>query len=187
MASVALEPMQPGTIALDDRLDGIRDDQELEKERGTTEVDIMSILGIVMGHFALVQQLGKVEIEMPFDLGGTKRQRFKPDIAFISYQRWPKGRKIPPDNAFRVVPDLVVEVVSPSNSANEMEEKTVEYLRTGVRLVWLVYPTTGRVYVHDSLSTIRVVSRDGELDGGDVLPGFKMPLIDLFEDETESA
>lgn len=79
-----------------------------------------------------------------------------------------------------VVPELAVEVVSSTNSANEVEEKVVEYLKVGVSLVWVVYPTTGRIYVHDGSSTVRVVSGDGELDGGDVLPGFRLRLIELF-------
>jgi Uma2 family endonuclease len=187
MTVATVESVEPVSIPVENELDLPMVDQDEEKVMGTTEVDIMSMLGILMGHFALSQQLGKVEIEMPFDLGGLQRQKYKPDIAFISFQRWPKGRKIPSQNAFRVVPDLVVEVVSPSNLANEVEEKVVEYLKAGVQLVWAVYPTTARIYVHDSLSSVRVLTRTGELDGGDVLPGFRLPLDQLFEEDDITA
>ncbi len=104
----------------------------------------------------------------------------------MSYQRWPLSKKIPSKNAFQIVPDLVVEVVSPTNSAYEVEEKIVEYLEAGVRQVWLIYAITGRVYIHDSLSSVKVVSGDGDLDGGEIIPGFKMPVARLFEVETET-
>ena len=187
MASVVLEASEEMVSPPGDGLYEMIDGKPVEKVMGASEVDIMSMLGIFLGHFAMIRQIGKVEIEMLFDFGHPDHPKLRPDVAFISYQRWPKGQKIPSENAFSVVPDLVVEVVSPTNLANEVEGKIVEYIKAGVRLVWIVYPTTARIYVHDGSSTVRVISRDGELDGGDVLPDFRLPLQTLFEVEADNA
>ena len=187
MASVVLEASDDLISPPGDGLYEIIDGKPVEKVMGVYEVHVTNLIGLLLGRFVFDHQLGLVESEMLFDFGRNHRHQRRPDVAFISYQRWPKGRKIPRDNAFSVVPDLVVEVVSPSNSANEVEGKIVEYLEVGVRLVWIVYPTTARIYIHDGSSTVRVISRDGELDGGDVLPEFRLPLRSLFEAEVDGA
>ena len=185
MASVTIEATRSDAISVEEDPGEDMDGQDWEKLMGATEVDVMSTLTIVMGYFAMTQELGRVEVEMLFDLGGPKRHLLKPDIAFVSYEKWPKSRKIPSRNAFRIVPDLVVEVVSPSNSANEVEEKIVGYLEAGVRNVWIAFPTTRRVYIHDSLTSVRIVSIDEELEGGEIIPGFRMPAAQLFAVEAE--
>ena len=187
MASVVLEASEEVISPPGEGLYEIIDGKPVEKKIGTYEIHVTNLIGFFLGRFVFDRQLGLVESEMLFEFGqGNQRQR-RPDVAFISYQRWSKGRKIPRDNAFSVVPDLVVEVVSPSNSANEVEDKIVEYIKAGVRLVWIVYPTTARIYIHDGSSTVRVVCRDGELDGGDVLPEFRLALGGLFEVDDDNA
>ncbi len=168
----------------DDRLFEIVDGRRRAKSMGAYEVDIMSMIGMYLGHHSLTHQLGRVEVEMLFHFGNPDLPQRRPDVAFVSFQKWPKGRRIPSDQAWNVVPDLAVEVVSPTNSANEVEGKVVEYLRAGVGMVWVVHPSTARVYVHDGSSTVLVVSRDGELGGGDILPGFRLPLSTLVAAES---
>jgi Uma2 family endonuclease len=84
------------------------------------------------------------------------------------------------DNAWDVVPDLAVEVISPHDLAEEILQKVVEYFQAGVRLVWIVYPQQRLVYVHESLTQVRCLTQTEELDGGAVLPGFRLPLANLF-------
>ncbi len=72
MASVTIESMQSDAIEPEDRLCEDLDGQDWEKLMGATETDVMSILIIFMGHFAMTQRLGRVEVEMLFDLGGPK-------------------------------------------------------------------------------------------------------------------
>ena len=184
MSMVVQEPTAASTSPPGDGLYEIIDGKVVEKSMGVYEVHVTNLIALFLGRFAFDRQLGYVESEMLFRLGGEGQNQRRPDIAYISYQSWPRGKRFPSENAFQVVPDLVVEVVSPSNSANEVEEKIVEYLKAGVRLVWVFYPTTARVYIHDGSSTVRVVSRDGELDGGAVLPEFRLRLTDLFEPDT---
>jgi Uma2 family endonuclease len=73
-----------------------------------------------------------------------------------------------------------VEVVSPYDSAPEVEEKVHDWLNAGVRLVWVVHPSTRSVTVYRSRDDIRIVAEDEELNGGDVLPGFACRVGDLF-------
>jgi Uma2 family endonuclease len=73
-----------------------------------------------------------------------------------------------------------VEVVSPTDVAEQLQEKIAEYFQAGVLLVWVVYPQRQQVHVYESLSNIRGLSRTAELDGGVVLPGFRLPLSELF-------
>lgn len=103
-----------------------------------------------------------------------------PDVAFVSWSQLPE-RRVPRAPIADLAPDLTVEVISPGNTTHEMERKLQEYLTSGVRLVWYVLPAAQEVHVytgeqHD-VSTI-----DQELTGGDVLPGFALPLRRLFEE-----
>ena len=107
----------------------------------------------------------------------------KPDVSFVRAGRFPGDRA--PKGHGKIPPDLAVEVVSPGDFSDEVEEKVVEYLAAGVPLVWVVHPTTRTVRVHRPASSPRgVVSQLGEgdaLDGEDVLPGFSCPVKSLFE------
>jgi len=159
----------------------------VEKSMGVLEVHIVNLIDFFLGRFVFDHQLGYVESEMLFNFGTEGQTQRRPDIAFISYRTWPKGRRFTSENALRVVPNLVVEVVSPSNTANEVEEKIVEYVRAGIRLVWIVYPNTGRVYAFDGSSAVRAFNKTDVLDGGDVLPEFRLDLTNVFEAESEQA
>lgn len=79
----------------------------------------------------------------------------------------------------QVVPDLVVEVVSPSDRASDVTAKALTWVRAGVRLVWVVDPgaRAATAYGPDG---VHVVDEHGALDGGDVLPGFSLPLAELL-------
>jgi Uma2 family endonuclease len=87
-------------------------------------------------------------------------------------------------NAWDVVPNLAIEVVSPTDSVEELEQKIAEYFRSGVQLVWVVHPTRSKIHVYDSTTQIRVLSRNDVLDGGTVVPGFRLPLAELFTEAT---
>jgi Uma2 family endonuclease len=122
-------------------------------------------------------------IDVLFDLRPAVNRSRQPDMALVCFDRWARGKKIPRGAAWRVVPDLAVEVVSPTDSADGLIEKVHEYFDAGCRLVWVVYPTFEEVYIYESPKAIRVLGRDDALDGGDVLPGFRLPLAELFAPE----
>lgn len=96
--------------------------------------------------------------------------------------------RLPPDwqdqGFVRVVPDLAAEVLSPNDSAYEVDEKLQEYLEAGVRLVWIINPETRTVRIHRADGTFGWLTDRDELDGEDVLPGFRCPVRELFPPET---
>jgi Uma2 family endonuclease len=102
-----------------------------------------------------------------------------PDVSFVSWDRMP-GRKVPDVAVADFAPDLAVEVVSKSNTKKEIERKLDEYFNAGVRLVWLIYPNKKMVEVYTSRLRKRVLRENDTLDGGRVLPGFKLSLAEFF-------
>ena len=101
-----------------------------------------------------------------------------PDISFITFDRLPEDW--PPVAYSEVVPDLVVEIVFPGNSAAEMRRRTRDYVDAGVSLIWIAWPEDRSVSVYaGSLIPVELES-DDILDGGDVLPGFSIAVAELF-------
>jgi Uma2 family endonuclease len=117
---------------------------------GAFEVNINSDLLSYLRQFAKKYKLGRAVAELLFLLDRDKNLQRRPDIAVVTYRRWPRNQKVPQTNAWDVVPDLAVEVVSPSNTANEIMAKIREYFQAGVRCVWVIYPVEELVYVYQS-------------------------------------
>jgi Uma2 family endonuclease len=148
---------------------------------------IGSLLVSKLNAFAEGRDLGIAVSEVLFRLPLNVNRNRRPDGAFVSYQRWPKGRPIPEsDNAWDVVPNLAIEVVSPTDFAEELLEKMEEYFRAGVDLVWVVYPRRQIVVVHHLFTQVQVLTRNDELSGGKVMPGFHLPLASLFQETSAS-
>jgi Uma2 family endonuclease len=152
---------------------------------GAYPTEIASILGQHLGLFAKTNGLGKVVVEMLFLIDPESDTERRPDVAFVSSARWPRRRRAPDDAAWDVIPDLAVEVVSRSDRAEDSLDKIREYFEAGVRVVWAIYPKLRVVHVFASFTAIRVLTRADELEGGELLPGFRLPLATLFEDEAE--
>lgn len=101
-----------------------------------------------------------------------------PDVAYVKTDRLP-----PRDQWNRyceVAPDVVVEVLSPSNSPAEMDRKVATYLAAGVPLVWVADPVPQRITAHRPGMAPQILEIDDVLDGGDVLPGFRVPVRTFF-------
>lgn len=101
-----------------------------------------------------------------------------PDVAFISAGQLPADRD--QEKFIPMRPDLAIEVVSPSDRANDVTDKVLTYLDAGVLMVWVVYPSRRIVNVHRPDGTTRTLTKDDELDGGDLLPGFRLAVSELF-------
>lgn len=102
-----------------------------------------------------------------------------PDVSFISWDRWPK-QKLPRRPIPALIPDLAVEVLSDTNTTEEMTDKLRTYFQAGVRLVWYIDPETRTAKSYVNVDSVFEVATDGVLDGGDVLPGFRLSLQALF-------
>ena len=101
-----------------------------------------------------------------------------PDVAFVSQQRLDETGDI--DGYWPGAPDLVVEVISPTDTYTEVDEKVLEWLAAGARLVIVVNPRKHSATVYRSLSAIAVLTENDMLDGGDVVLGWSMPVKDIF-------
>lgn len=153
----------------------------VEKPMGLEESMIALLIGAEILGFARRRRLGRISGgDGPYRLfGGLVRL---PDVAYISYDRLP-GRKIPKAPIPDLAPDLAVEILSRSNTAAEIRRKLGEYFSAGVRLAWIVDPKKKTVRVYTSANQSTLLGDGDTLDGGDVLPGFRLPLARIFEEE----
>ncbi|MBI1895642.1 MAG: Uma2 family endonuclease [Acidobacteria bacterium] len=99
-----------------------------------------------------------------------------PGVAFVR-----SGRELGPRHkAAELAPDLAVEIISPSERAGQIRRKVEQYLAAGTRTVWVIYPESRNVDVYQA-GGFRVLSESGTLEEPDLLPGFSMPVRELFE------
>jgi Uma2 family endonuclease len=103
----------------------------------------------------------------------------KPDVSFIRRERLTADQE--PEGHATLAPDLAVEVVSPNDVFENVSEKVREYLNAGVRLVWVVDPVGREVHVHRPDGPGSILRAEDELAGGEVLPGFRCRVGDLFK------
>ena len=101
-----------------------------------------------------------------------------PDIYFISAERRPA--KELRDGYLEVAPELCVEIVSPKDRWTKIFKKVEQFLKLGVKLVWVIDPTRNVAHVHRPNGSLTVVGMDAALDGEDVLPGFSCRLADVL-------
>jgi Uma2 family endonuclease len=176
----------PGTATESDVI-AIRDREErlcelvdgvlVEKTMGWYE----SQLAVLLAHF-LHRYLEKHDLGTVLGADGALKilpaQVRIPDVCFIRWDRLPPepaGKPIPD-----LAPDLAVEVLSESNTQREMDRKLQEYFSAGTRLVWYVDPPSQSVKVYTSPEQCTVLSAGDTLTGDPVLPGFALPLAELF-------
>ena len=171
----------PSFVA-DDEFYEIIDGQRVGKApMGVFSVWIASQLHEHLAFFARTHNLGRAITEALFHLPAPINRDRRPDVAFVSYERWAKDRPLPAtENAWDVVPNLAVEVVSPTDAASALQEKIEEYFRAGVQAVWVVHPPQQKIYVHRSPTQIAGLTFNDVLEGGTVLPGFRLTLAELF-------
>jgi Uma2 family endonuclease len=156
---------------------------------GARQSILASLLQDLMGPVARSSRLGRVVSETLFLLDRSRVLKRRPDVAFVSAERWSLKRQVPDVETWDVIPDLTVEVISESNSANAVARKIEEYFLAGVRKVWVIYPSTNKIYDYNSPTQVRILQLGDELDGEEIIPGFHIPLSALFEleEETESS
>ena len=109
----------------------------------------------------------------------TPDELLSPDAAFVGKARL-AGQKRLPRGFFPGAPDLVVEVLSPSDTSERMHEKLSRYFAHGTRLAWVINPAERNALVYRAPEADRLLRVTDALDGEDVLPGFRLPLAELF-------
>ena len=124
------------------------------------------------------ERLGLIVGETGFLLRRDPDTVRAPDVAFIRAERVPDFER--GERYFDGAPDLAAEIVSPGDTAAEVTEKVEDYLASGTRLVWVVYPRSRHVVVWTPDRVGRTLGAGGTLEGADVVPGVRLPLRDLF-------
>jgi Uma2 family endonuclease len=151
----------------------------VEKPIGSYESVVAAAIIVRMGAFVEAHNLGRVLapdgiVRM---LPGQIRAA---DVAFASWVRI-AGQDLAHRRVWTVTPDLVVEVLSPSNTKREMDLKLRDYFQAGVRLAWIIDPEQETAAVYHSEHDATPFAAGGTLDGEEVLPGFSLSLAELFE------
>lgn len=192
LSRIRLSP-PPGAATVDDvvsievhedRLFELVDRTLVEKPMGAFESAIAVLLTIEIGNFVRRHKLGKV-------LGSDGMMQIFPnlvripDVSFLSWNRLPREPFSTSPPAPQMAPDLAVEVLLPSNTRREMQRKLQEYFAAGVRLVWYVDPATRTAISYTAVDAATLIPADGQLEGGDVLPGFGLSLTAIFDEASE--
>jgi Uma2 family endonuclease len=139
-----------------------------------------SVLDVSLGHYVRTHGLGEVVTGEPgFQLATNPDTVRAPDVAFVRRERLPSAETM--RGYFRGAPDLVVEVISPNDLYTEVDEKVAEWLAHGTQLVFVVNPRRRTVAMHRPNQPVRILSVDDTLDAEDVVPGWSLPVRDLFE------
>jgi Uma2 family endonuclease len=150
----------------------------LQKVMGWNESSLAGFLLGLLNAYVIPRNLGIVTgadgtVEIMPDLVRI------PDVAFISWDRLP-GRRRPTNPVPRLIPNLAVEVLSRSNTPGEMAVKRQDYFAAGVELVWEIDPVARAVLVYTSPAQSTTSGQADNLVGGVVLPGFTLPVQELF-------
>jgi hypothetical protein len=141
--------------------------------------------GVIVG--ALCKFVGDFveERDLGVCLMGNVPFRLRPDLirvpsfSFTPWKRFP-NEELPDEEIGSVVPALAIKVPNATNTAAELERKAREYLSAGCKLAWVIDPVAKAAKVYTSAKRFKELDETGTLDGGKVLPGFKLKLADLF-------
>lgn len=181
-ASMPTAPADPTAgLDLSESLYEVIDGVVVEKPpMGAYEYELVFLLGREIDEFVRPAGLGRAITEMVFDFRPLVDRERRPDIAYISKERCPLSRRAPRTRSWKLVPDLAVEVVSPTNKADEVMEKIDEYFRVGVLRVWVIYPRQEKIYAYDAAESNRIYKRGEILTDEALIPGFRLDLNAFF-------
>lgn len=161
------------------RLELVRGHVIREPPAGFEHGGIAAQIATCLNTYVRQHALGKVLTGEPgfvlFDDPPTVRA---PDVAFVARDRLPAD----PRGFARLAPDLAVEIVSSSNTLSEIQDKVFDYLEAGARIVWVVEPRGRTVTIYRSREEIRILTSNQEIEGAEVLPGFRIEVSEFFAD-----
>ncbi len=160
------------------RLCELIDGTLVEKPVGYYESQVAGVIFSILDAFCRNYNLGFVTGESGLTRVAPEEIRM-PDVSFYSWDHFPTG-SLPRVQILDVVPDLAIEVLSPSNTKKEMERKRKDYFLGGARQVWEIDPIKKTVRVYTAPDESKLIREKGSLEGGNVAPGFKLSLAELF-------
>lgn len=153
------------------------DGQLVEREVSRLSSKVGLRIGRLLAAFVDEHRLGDAyESELGIRIFPDSDRTRRADVSFVSQKRLPVG-----DSSFlRIPPDLVVEVVSPTNGAWQLRAKVDEWLANGVPLVWVAFPTAREVHVYRASGHHSILTAADEITGEDVVPGFACKVAEFF-------
>ena len=163
-----------GTKRLCELVDGVL----VEKAMGFYESHLAAVLIRLLGNFVERHDLGIV-LAPDGTLRLTPGLVRIPDVSFISWDHFP-NRRLPSEPIPDLAPDLAVDILSSSNTEQEMRRKLREYFAAAVILVWYADPRTRTVRCYTSPEDVTTLTESDTLDAAPVLPGFMLPVRDWF-------
>lgn len=162
------------------------DGQLVEKVMGAEEQSIDSDLLSWLSPYVREHGLGRAVMECKFALPKVGNNRI-PDLAYVSYDEWPKSKGRPKGPFWPIAPDLAVEIISPTDVGRDSMDKVKEYFTAGCKAVWVVWPNLEQIHVYSSPKSVKIYGITDTLEGDPVVPGFRLPLIELFPPEEPEA
>ena len=174
-------PLTPEDVERASERDGklyeLIDGELREKKVGAKSLFVATRIAALLNAF-FYPRTGFAACEVMVYCFERKRHGRKPDVAYVKLDRLPNG--VIPDGDVFVAPDLVVEVLSPNNSGEEVDEKLAEYLGAGVALVWIVSPARQTIRAFRQDGTHRLYEHQDVIENEPALPGFRLVLGDVF-------
>jgi len=122
--------------------------------------------------------IGFVDLEARYKMPLDNHNAVMPDLAFTSIEREDPDLKT---GVIPQMPDLAVEIKSPNDSYVGMRDKAAYYISNGARMVWLIYPEKRLIDVYRQGADLQILNEHEIFDGGDVLPGFTLPVREVFD------
>jgi Uma2 family endonuclease len=182
----AVLPSIPIRLADEPLYEVINGERRQIEPMGVYAGTLASLLSQIMGPFASANRLGLVVVEVLFQLSAVGPLQRRPDLAFVAFDRMSDPIFPNEDPAvWAVIPNLAVEVVRPTNTALQIEDKLDDYFRHDVQLVWVIYPKHRIVHVYDARTSCRVLTENDDLEGGSAVPGFRLKIGNLFAAVTQ--
>ena len=154
--------------------------QIVEKTVSALSTEVIGAIDQLLGGFVRANRLGKVVPEMLFRISAVSDLQRRPDVAFVSTVKWAWNKPAPDSAAWDMVPDLAVEVTSPTNKMDAVMEKMDEYFDAGVGKIWLVLPVKRRIFIFESVTKVSVLTQSDILEDPMLFPGLSLPLASIF-------
>ena len=173
---IAPAPFTPKDTPLCELVDGVLKEKT---PMGLFANILATILATSINTFAIPKRLGMAINETAYQRDAKNTRR--PDVSYYELSKLPSLEVLLEDPAvFDREPNLAIEVVSPTNTIAEMDKRIAHFFKTGIQLVWIVHPQSKQVHVYHSTKDCKILDIGDVLDGGVVLPGYSLPLHDLF-------
>ena len=142
--------------------------------------EVVGVFHTLLGSHIRQHRLGVIfGAETGFKISESPDTVRAPDIAFIAKENLPADE--PKEGFWPGAPDLAIEVLSPSDQAEEVAAKTKMWLDSGVQQVWIVDPRKKSLTVHRSSGEVSVFNNDQLFESGEIVPGFSMSVAELIE------